>query len=452
MRKILIVGAGQAGLQLALSLLTHGYEVAVVSATTPEQIRAGRPQGIPALFAPALATERGYRLNLFGTATPPLYGARVTVAGPSGWPVLAFNAELERPGRCTDLRVKTAAWLELAEQRGATVIYQQVTAQDLDVITADGGFDLAIVAAGCGDLTNVFGTDPVRTVHDRPQRVVAGAYVQGLRPDPHWADTHLEFHTVPGIGELLVVPAVSLSGPCHALAFEALPGGPADQWPGAAIDPEKILDLIVDLVHTFTPWVAERVRQVRLGDPNGAVYGRVHPRVRHPVAHLPSGGIAMGLGDALIVNDPVGGQGANLAAKAAAFTVGAILAHGMQPFGEAWMNATFEAFWSSHGAAATTLTNTLLSPPAPHMMELFAVSAGNPQVAARFAAGLADPADMTWFTHPDAAASYLATVTKDHQPDKLAGPRGGDRVWPLNARRRPRPGLRQLPTSRRSRP
>jgi hypothetical protein len=86
------------------------------------------------------------------------------------------------------------------------------------------------------------------------------------------------------------------------------------------------------------------------------------------------------------------------------------------------------------------------------MMEIFAVAAGNPQVARRFAAGLADPSDMNWFTSPEAAATYLATITKDRQPDKLAGPRDGDRSWPLNVRRRARRGLRQLPTSRRNSP
>ena len=41
MRKILIVGAGQAGLQLALSLQAEGYDVTVMSARTPDEIRNG---------------------------------------------------------------------------------------------------------------------------------------------------------------------------------------------------------------------------------------------------------------------------------------------------------------------------------------------------------------------------------------------------------------------------
>ncbi|GAA4969171.1 FAD-dependent oxidoreductase [Actinoplanes utahensis] len=43
MRDILIVGAGQAGLQLALGLRAEGFDVTVVSARTPADLRAGAP-------------------------------------------------------------------------------------------------------------------------------------------------------------------------------------------------------------------------------------------------------------------------------------------------------------------------------------------------------------------------------------------------------------------------
>lgn len=43
MRDILIVGAGQSGLQLGLSLLAEGYEVTIMSARTPQEIRTGWP-------------------------------------------------------------------------------------------------------------------------------------------------------------------------------------------------------------------------------------------------------------------------------------------------------------------------------------------------------------------------------------------------------------------------
>ena len=41
MRRVLIVGAGQAGLQLALTLQAERYDVTLISTRTPEQIRSG---------------------------------------------------------------------------------------------------------------------------------------------------------------------------------------------------------------------------------------------------------------------------------------------------------------------------------------------------------------------------------------------------------------------------
>ena len=65
MRKVLIVGAGQAGLQLGLSLQSHDYDVTVMSARTPEEIRSGRVMSTQCMFGPALQHERDYDLNLW---------------------------------------------------------------------------------------------------------------------------------------------------------------------------------------------------------------------------------------------------------------------------------------------------------------------------------------------------------------------------------------------------
>jgi hypothetical protein len=50
MRRILIVGAGQSGLQLGLSLLAEGYEVTIMSARTPDEIRTGWPTSTRSMF------------------------------------------------------------------------------------------------------------------------------------------------------------------------------------------------------------------------------------------------------------------------------------------------------------------------------------------------------------------------------------------------------------------
>lgn len=70
MRRILIVGAGQAGLQLALSLREHDYDVTVMSSRTPEEIRAGRVMSTQCMFGQSLQYERDHGLNLWEQDAP----------------------------------------------------------------------------------------------------------------------------------------------------------------------------------------------------------------------------------------------------------------------------------------------------------------------------------------------------------------------------------------------
>ena len=88
MRKVLIVGAGQSGLQLALTLLEHDFEVTVMSARTPEEIRGGRSAitAIDAGFTRALATILDSNITtfiaaavLFFIGTGPVRGFAVTL-------------------------------------------------------------------------------------------------------------------------------------------------------------------------------------------------------------------------------------------------------------------------------------------------------------------------------------------------------------------------------------
>lgn len=232
MRKILIVGAGQAGLQLALGLRAEGYEVTLMSARTPEEIRTGWPTSTQAMFDLSLNTERAYGLNHWEDRTPPIHGLRPQLSVEKGQLALAFNAPLERPAQSTDQRIKMARWLEDAEERGVEVIYNAVTTQDLDAITQLGRYDLTVVAAGKGDLVAMFDRDPARSPYTAPQRGLAVAYVHGLEPDPEWPEPHVGFHALPGLGELFVIPALTHTGPCDILFWEAIPGGPLDRWAG----------------------------------------------------------------------------------------------------------------------------------------------------------------------------------------------------------------------------
>ncbi|MBL3955539.1 FAD-binding oxidoreductase, partial [Bacteroides thetaiotaomicron] len=85
---------------------------------------------------------------------------------------------------------------------------------------------------------------------------------------------------------------------------------------------------------------------VELTDPNGTLAGRFAPTVRKPFFRLPSGRTVFGMADAVVVNDPITGQGSNNAAKCANAYFDAIVARDAAPFGEDWMQQTFEGYWA----------------------------------------------------------------------------------------------------------
>jgi hypothetical protein len=410
MRKILIIGAGQSGLQLGLMLLAEGYQVTIMSARTPDEIRSGWPMSTQGMFHPALESERRYGLNLWDGQTPDIGGIRLSLSAPPGELAMAFNAQLDHPGQSTDQRLKMATWLELFEERGGVVYYQGVTTADLDGLAALGRYDLTIVAAGKGDLVAAFDRDPQRSPYDRPQRGLAVAYVHGLAPDPAYPEPNVGFNAVPGLGELFVIPGLTLSGRCDILFWETIPDGPLDVI-RERLDPAEHLKVTLELARQYTPWVYERCAAVELTDAKATLAGRYTPTVRQPVAHLPAGGVALGMADVVIANDPITGQGSNTAAKCATAYLAAIKAHGDRPFDEAWMTATFEKFWAETGAAVTNWTNAMLQPLPEHVQMLLGAAAGNPVVARRFANGFADPNDFgKWFVTPELAQAYLATV------------------------------------------
>lgn len=411
MRRVLIVGAGQSGLQLGLSLLTEGYEVTVMSGRTPDEIRRGWVMSTQAMFAKALHTERAYGLNLWENQTPHIQGLHVSLSAPPGQRALSVIGRLDEHGQSTDQRVKMAAWLELFEQRGGTVHYQGVTTADLDGLTALGRYDLTVVAAGKGELVSVFDRDPARSPYTAPQRGLAVAYVHGLAPDPLFPAPSVGFNAVPGFGELFVIPSFTLSGPCDILFWETVPDGPMDLWK-ERYDPAEHLKATLDLARQFTPWVYERCANVELTDGRATLSGRYTPTVRRPVAELPSGGLALGMADVVIANDPITGQGSNTAAKCAASYLEAILARGDQPFDRAWMEQTFETFWNDTGKPVTDWTNAMLQPLPEHVQAILGTAAGNESVARRFANGFSDPSDFQhWFMAPDKASAYLASVS-----------------------------------------
>ncbi len=402
MRTIAILGAGQAGLQLALGLQQHGYSVTLLTDRTPAQIRSGSVMSTQCMFHDALETERALGLNLWEDECPAVEGMALQIAGPDGTPALAWKAPLDQPAHSVDQRLKLPKWLELFAERGGTVSYASAAIADLEQLALT--HDLVVVAAGKGAISQLFPRDAERSPYATPQRVLSLVTVQGMQPIAPY--DVVSFNIIPGVGEYFVMPALGASGPYHTMLFEAVPGGPLDCW-GDIASPEAHLARALECLERWLPWEAQRCANVTLTDAKAVLHGKFAPTVRHAVGTLPSGRAVLGMGDAVVLNDPLTGQGSNNAAKCAAIYLERILAHADAPFDAAWMQATFDRYWE-YAAYVTQWTNAMLAPPPPHIIDVLGAASQAPALAQRFANGFNNPPSFfPWLVDPVAAQDAI---------------------------------------------
>jgi hypothetical protein len=403
-RSITIVGGGQAGLQLGYGLLRNGYDVHIVQNRTSEQILAGPVMSSQCMFDMALQNERDLGLNFWDKACPTVDSINFVVPAPdgSGAKAIEWNGELDRPAQSVDQRVKFPAWMKAFEAASGRLTIKDASAADLETYAKDS--DLVIVAAGKGDIARLFERDAEKTPFDKPQRALALTYIHGMIPRPD--HSAVNFNLIPTVGEYFVFPALTLSGPCEIMVFEGIPGGPMDCW-GDVKTPAEHLAQSKNILSTFLPWEADRCRNVTLTDDKGILSGAFAPTVRKPIGRLPSGALVLGLADAIVLNDPITGQGSNNASKAAKTYLDAIIDHGDRPFDAAFMQATFDAYWS-YAQYVTGWTNALLQPPPPHVLNVMGSAQAFPVLAKRIANGFNQPLDLfPWFAVPEEADKYL---------------------------------------------
>ncbi|WP_067473745.1 flavin reductase [Nocardia amamiensis] len=401
MARVAVIGAGQSGGQLALGLLQAGHQVTLVSDRSPDDIRSGPVLSSQCMFDTALATERELGIDHWAGECPDIEAVAVTFAGAQRY---EWSAALSAPAQAVDQRLKCARWALQVEAEGGTLVVHPAQVADLEEYART--HDIVVVATGRGDIGRLFPPDHERSLYDRPQRVLALTYVTGMRPRQDGAV--LSFTMIPEIGECLTFPALTTSGRCDILVFEGVPGGPMDCWDDI-VDPDQHLERSLELLEKIAPAEFARCANVALTDRGGVLRGRFTPRVRIPVAILPSGKPVLGIGDAVVLNDPLTGQGANMAAQAATYYLDSINRNISGNFDEAWMRGTFERFWRGWGQWVVHWTNSMLTTLSTHQAELLAEAADNSELASAIASGFDDPRQyFQWWFDPEAATRFRA--------------------------------------------
>ena len=409
MRRIAIVGAGQAGLQLALGLLAKGYHVTLATNRNGEDIRNGKVMSSQCMFNAALQSERDLGLNFWEDQCPAVEGIGLAVPDPEkpNEPLFSWSTRLDRYAQSVDQRLKMPVWMDEVVKRGGEVIIQDVGVAELELLSTS--HDLVLLAAGKGEIVNLFEKDAERTQFQQPQRALSLTYVKGMTPMSPFS--RVSFNLIPGVGEYFVFPCLTTTGPCEIMVFEGIPGGPMDCWQGIT-SAEQHLEKSLELINRYVPWEAERCRSVEMTDDKGFLSGRFTPMVRKPVLTLPSGRKVFGMADALVVNDPITGQGSNNAAKCSKVYLDAIVARGVQDFGPDWMHDTFEQYWS-YAQHVVKWTNTMLTPPPQHLLELLGAASQSKPLASAIANGFDDPRNFApWWFDAQSCQAFIQEKTR----------------------------------------
>lgn len=396
-----IVGAGIAGLHLGLMLQQNGIDTTLYADKSPEQMRAGRLMNNVCRFGRTRRREAALGVNYWDLPDWAMGCAHVRVHTD---PPAAFCGKLTDPGSFVDFRIYLPRLLEDYADRGGNVVTGRTTGDGLVKIAQR--HDLLIVASGGRLPAQVFPIRPERS-QSSPKRLLLAGLFQGIaQPEP----VGLHFDIVPGSGEIFQSPVLSLAGRVSGITFEAIPDG---NWvplleARCDEDPQHWRDVILALLRESGSEILDRVDLTRfqLTRPLDVLQGSITPTVRQPWARLGEGLYTVALGDAAILNDPVTGQGANLAVAAAWALGEAILAGG--PLNERFCSDWDRRLWEL-ARDVTAWTNASLDPLPSHVTELFYAAGSDQSIADNLIDNFDDPRAM-WRSveNPQSAADFIA--------------------------------------------
>lgn len=419
MTTIGIVGAGVASLQLGLYLRQRGIDATIYAERSAGETLASRLQSMVARHHFTRERERALGVNFWDASAHANLGrVHVDIMGEQP---LHFKGHLDRPSITVDMRIYTARLLEEFAARGGKAVIKAVEAAELDALAAQ--HDLLVVAAGRGGMGALFPRIAEHSPYATPQRSMAGALFRGIDPGQ---PSYVNFTIVPGMGEIFCMPIYTFEPGVVALLIEAVPGSPLDALARVAYDadPAAFNAGMLDLMRRYAPPVAARIDPARFAATRSldVVQGAITPVVRKGYARLPGGRLALALGDAHVLNDPILGQGANNASNAA-FVLGEAIAATRGAgagFDEAFCRAVEERTWAYSGPV-TAWNNVMLQPPPAHMLEFMVAASMHPSVGNAFASFLISPVEgWETFSSPERTATLLRGHGWQGMPQPMA--------------------------------
>lgn len=391
--RIGIVGAGIAGLHLALYLQKHGVDATLITDRAPDDYRNIRLLNTVAHHHVTIAREDYLGVNHW--SDPKLYYYYHDHFFNFPQP-LGFRGDFSKPSRAVDYRIYLPMLMDDFSRRGGRIEYRQIGQDDIGPLV--DRFDLLVVATGKGPLGQLFTYRPEHSPYSQPQRrLCVGLYTGVRQPDP----MNVTLSVSPGHGEMIVIPTVTFDGVANALLMENVPGGDMEELATLSYDdnPKHFLRVILDKLEKHHPSTYDRIDTARfdLAQPQDLLQGGVVPTVRNTTVEFDGGKCAIALGDVHSVVDPMMGQGANVASYAA-FVLGEEIV------GADVLDARFcekvDLKRQDRVLAAARWTNVMLQPPSEALGMLIGTMSQNQALADEFTEN---------FNYPDAQWDRVST-------------------------------------------
>ena len=425
-----IVGAGIAGLHLALHLQKQGIEATLYTDRDADEIGAGRLPNTVALMGATRARDVALGTNHWDAPELSTHGMTLRVGGTP----LAFHANMKQPLLFIDMRVYVPRLMADFRARGGRIVVANAGAGDVAALAAN--HDLMIVAAGRTSIGDLFPRVAERSPYHEPQRRLLAGLFHGIRRATPF---RMGYNIIPGHGEIFENQYLTHGGVTSVLLVEAIPGGPFDPLTRLRYedDPAAFNAAVLAVLREHAPDTYARTDPATFGLTRGldTLAGGFTPTARRGWAELPGGRLAMAIGDAHITHDPLTGQGANAASRGAWSLAELIVTHARARgrFDETFCVSAEQHLWDD-ARAVTEWSNAFLQPPPPHVLGLLVAAAQNPAIADAFADNFNHPKQQ-WavLSSPEATAAFIAGFNAGPTSVSAPASRAGRRrtsTWP----------------------
>jgi len=411
MHNVGVVGAGVAGLHLALRLQQHGVDATIITDRRPEDYRGSQLLNTVAHHSTTLERETILDVNHWTDPDDHYVYHDHWFNFPEP---LNFQGHFNNPSRAVDYRIYLPALMEDFSKRGGKIEYRRVEESDIQPLI--DRFDLLVVAVGKGPLGAMFEHNPTESPFQQPQRRLScGLYTGVHHPSP----MNVTLSVTPAKGELIVIPTVTFEGIGTALLFENVPGTPLEATVTTKYedDPKAFLRVVLDVLEEYHPAVYNRVDTARfdLCQPVDLMQGGVVPTVRQTEVEFENGKFAVAIGDVHATVDPVNGQGANIASYAA-FVMAEEILHA--PALDRRFIETMNWKRQDRVLSASRWTNLMMPPPSEDLQMLIGAMSQNKALCDEFTQNFNQP-EVQW-SHLSSPARIRAWIERTAQPAAAA--------------------------------